>query len=64
VQVLLVSLSFLGEPPLAGLLAFAFFASIPTGPTIAGGVLIIAGLALALIQPGAWSRQSEIALNG
>jgi drug/metabolite transporter (DMT)-like permease len=64
VQVLLVSLSFLGEPPLAALLAFAFFASIPTGATIAGGVLIIAGLALALIQPGAWSRQSEIALNG
>jgi drug/metabolite transporter (DMT)-like permease len=64
VQVLLVSLSFLAEPPLATLLALAFFGAVPDGPTIAGGVLIIAGLALALIEPGAWTRPAPIALNG
>jgi drug/metabolite transporter (DMT)-like permease len=64
VQVLLVSLSFLGEPPLAALLALAFFGAVPTLATIAGGVLIIAGLALALIEPRAWTVPREIALNG
>jgi drug/metabolite transporter (DMT)-like permease len=63
VQVLLVSLSFLGEPPLAALLALAFFGAVPGLATIAGGVLILAGLALALIEPGAWARPA-IALNG
>jgi drug/metabolite transporter (DMT)-like permease len=63
VQVLLVSLSFLGEPPLAALLALAFFGAVPGLATIAGGVLILAGLALALIEPGAWARPSAIALN-
>jgi drug/metabolite transporter (DMT)-like permease len=64
VQVLLVSLSFLGEPPLAALLALAFFGAVPGPGTIAGGVLIIAGLALALIEPRTWSRRADIALNG
>jgi drug/metabolite transporter (DMT)-like permease len=64
VQVLLVSLSFLGEPPLAALLALAFFGAVPTLATVAGGVLIIAGLALALIEPHAWSARADIALNG
>ena len=47
VQVLLVSLSFLGEPPLAALLALVFFGAVPGLATIAGGVLILAGRALA-----------------
>jgi drug/metabolite transporter (DMT)-like permease len=64
VQVLLVSLSFLGEPPLAALLALAFFGAVPTLATIAGGALIIAGLALALIEPHAWSGRADLALNG
>lgn len=64
VQVLLVSLSFLAEPPLAALLALAFFGAAPGLATIAGGVLIIAGLALALIEPRAWSRPAAIALDG
>lgn len=64
VQVLLVSLSFLGEPPLAALLALAFFGAVPTLATIGGGVLIIVGLALALLEPQAWSRTTQIALNG
>ncbi len=64
VQVLLVSVSFLGEPPLAALLALAFFGAVPGLATIAGGVLILAGLALALIEPDAWARPAAIALNG
>jgi drug/metabolite transporter (DMT)-like permease len=64
VQVLLVSLSFLGEPPLAALLALAFFGAVPTLATIGGGFLIIVGLALALIEPQAWTRTTQIALNG
>jgi drug/metabolite transporter (DMT)-like permease len=64
VQVLLVSLSFLGEAPLAALLALAFFGAVPSLATVAGGVLIIAGLALALIEPRAWSGRADIALNG
>jgi drug/metabolite transporter (DMT)-like permease len=64
VQVLLVSLSFLGEPPLAALLALAFFGALPGLATFVGGVLILAGLALALIEPKAWARPAAIALNG
>jgi drug/metabolite transporter (DMT)-like permease len=45
-----VSVSFLGEPPLAALLVPAFLASIPSLSTIGGGVLILAGLALALVD--------------
>ena len=50
VHAVTVSLSFLGEPPLAALLALAFLASIPSPSTMGGGVLILAGLALALLD--------------
>jgi drug/metabolite transporter (DMT)-like permease len=50
VNAVTVSLSFLGEPPLAALLALAFLASIPSPSTIGGGLLILAGLALALLD--------------
>ncbi len=43
-----VSLSFLGEPPLAALLAFAVLGQRVDAATIAGGVLILSGLAVAL----------------
>ncbi len=43
-----VSLSFLGEPPLAALLALVVLGQRPPGPTLIGGVLIIAGLAVTL----------------
>ena len=63
VAVLLVSVSFLGEPPLAALLAFLILASVPSLATVAGGVLILAGLALALVEPGAQSeRPGDIAI--
>jgi len=50
VNAVTVSLSFLGEPPLAALLALAFLASIPSPSTIGGGLFILAGLALALLD--------------
>jgi drug/metabolite transporter (DMT)-like permease len=43
-----VSLSFLGEPPLAALLALVILGQRLTAPTVVGGVLILAGLAVAL----------------
>jgi drug/metabolite transporter (DMT)-like permease len=43
-----VSLSFLGEPPLAALLALLILGQPLTLPTVAGGVLILAGLATSL----------------
>lgn len=43
-----VSLSFLGEPPLAAVLALLILGQRPSLSTIAGGVLILAGLAVTL----------------
>lgn len=43
-----VSLSFLGEPPLAALLALVILGQRLTAATVLGGVLILAGLAVAL----------------
>lgn len=43
-----VSLSFLGEPPLAALLALAVLGQRPPVTTVAGGALILAGLAVTL----------------
>ena len=58
VPVLLVSVSFLGEPPLTALLALLILAAVPSPATVVGGVLILAGLALALIEPGSRSRRA------
>ena len=63
VPVLLVSVSFLGEPPLTAVLAFLILAAVPSLATVLGGVLILAGLALALVEPGARSSQpADIAI--
>ena len=63
VPVLLVSISFLGEPPLAAVLALLILASVPSLATVLGGVLILTGLALALVEPGARSgRPGDIAI--
>jgi drug/metabolite transporter (DMT)-like permease len=43
-----VSLAFLGEPPLAALLAFLVLGQHPALSTVMGGVLILAGLAVTL----------------
>lgn len=43
-----VSLSLLGEPPLAALLAFVVLGQRPSVDTVAGGVLILAGLGITL----------------
>ena len=53
VQALKVSIAFLGEPPLAALLAAAVFQSIPSLTTIGGGVLILAGIAMTMRRPSA-----------
>jgi drug/metabolite transporter (DMT)-like permease len=47
-----VSLSFLGEPPLAALLAFLILGQRITATTVVGGVLILAGLAAAVSTAG------------
>jgi drug/metabolite transporter (DMT)-like permease len=63
VPVLLVSISFLGEPPLTALLALLILASVPSFATVLGGVLILAGLALALIEPGSRpGRPADLAI--
>ena len=62
VPVLLVSVSFLGEPPLTAVLALLILASVPSLATVAGGVLILAGLALALVEPGMRSEPADIAI--
>jgi drug/metabolite transporter (DMT)-like permease len=63
VPVLLVSVSFLGEPPLTAVLALLILASVPSLATVLGGVLILAGLGLALVEPGARSeRPGDIAI--
>ena len=58
VPVLLVSVSFLGEPPLTAVLALLILAAVPSLATVLGGVLILAGLALALVDPGARSGRA------
>jgi len=55
-----VSVSFLGEPPLTALLGVIILSSIPGPATIAGGVLILLGVALTIIEPS--SRPAEVAL--
>ena len=48
-----VSLSFLGEPPLAAILALLVLGQRPATATVAGGVLILAGLVAVLRRPAA-----------
>jgi drug/metabolite transporter (DMT)-like permease len=63
VPVLLVSVSFLGEPPLTAVLALLILASLPSLATVLGGVLILTGLALALVEPGTRSgRRGDLAI--
>ena len=46
-----VSIAFLGEPPLTAVLGLLLLAAVPSLPTLAGGVVILAGLALVLSEP-------------
>jgi drug/metabolite transporter (DMT)-like permease len=55
--------SFLGEPPLTAVLALLILASLPSLATVLGGVLILTGLALALVEPGTRSgRRGDLAI--
>ena len=53
VRAAVVSLSFLGEPPITALLAIPLLAERPPGPALVGGVVILGGLALALADRSA-----------
>jgi drug/metabolite transporter (DMT)-like permease len=52
-----VSLAFLGEPPITALLALSLLGEPPPRPAVVGGAVILAGLGLALTEraemPGA-----------
>ncbi|MBV8527346.1 MAG: DMT family transporter [Candidatus Dormibacteraeota bacterium] len=63
VRALAVSTSFLGEPPLAALLALAILGDVPPLATVLGGVLILAGLAISLRSLGSDPRAPEPALE-
>jgi drug/metabolite transporter (DMT)-like permease len=59
-----VSAAFLGEPPLTAVLALVLLGSRPALTTVAGGVLILAGLALILAeQTGAAGTTASVALE-
>lgn len=63
VRALAVSTSFLGEPPLAALLALAILGNVPPLPTVIGGVLILGGLAISLRSLQGDARTPEPALE-
>ena len=46
-----VSVALLGEPPITALLAWAILLQVPSATTVAGGLLILPGIALALREP-------------
>jgi drug/metabolite transporter (DMT)-like permease len=58
-----VSVAFLGEPPLTALLGALLLASIPSPATLAGGVLILAGVGVTIIEPSAARRPAAVALE-
>lgn len=57
----IVSAAFLAEPPLTALLAIVILGSLPSPLTVAGGILILTGLALALPHPASGYPSSPIA---
>ena len=63
VRALAVSTSFLGEPPLAAILAVAILGNVPPLPTVIGGVLILGGLAISLRSLQGDPRAPEPALE-
>lgn len=63
VRALAVSTSFLGEPPLAALLAAAILGNVPPLATGIGGVLILGGLAISLRSLQSDPRTPEPALE-
>ena len=63
VRALAVSTSFLGEPPLAAILAVAILGNVPPLLTVIGGVLILSGLAISLRSLANDPRSPEPALE-
>lgn len=58
----LVSVAFLGEPPATTLLALPFLGERPPLTAVAGGVVILSGLALALTERAPASRDDLVAM--
>lgn len=54
-----VSVSMLGEPVGATLLALVFLAEVPTAYTIAGGVVVLAGIALTTVERSGSTTSTE-----
>lgn len=61
VSAVTVSVAFLGEPPLAAVLALLILATVPSLTTVIGGVLILAGLACALTATGTRASPDPVA---
>lgn len=51
VRAVTVSLALLGEPPVTALLAIPILRELPPWPAVIGGVIILAGMAVALVEP-------------
>ena len=54
-----VSVSLLGEPLGATLLAFVLLAEVPTAYTLAGGVVVLTGIAVTVIERERWNTIEE-----
>lgn len=56
-----VSIAFLGEAPFAALLGALILTNVPAGTTIIGGALILAGVALTIVEPAS-PRSVDVAV--
>jgi drug/metabolite transporter (DMT)-like permease len=60
-RAVIVSLAFLGEPPITALLAIPFLGEWPPRNAVAGGVAVLLGLGFALAEPSPVSVAEEAA---
>jgi drug/metabolite transporter (DMT)-like permease len=60
-RAVIVSLAFLGEPPITALLAIPFLHEWPPANAVAGGAVVLAGLGFALSEPAPVSIADEAA---
>jgi drug/metabolite transporter (DMT)-like permease len=61
VSATIVSISIMGEPIGSTLLALAFFGEVPPWTAVVGGVLILAGIYVAVTAQGRERRRAEVA---
>jgi drug/metabolite transporter (DMT)-like permease len=60
-RAVIVSLAFLGEPPITALLAIPLLGEWPPSNAVAGGVAVLLGLGFALTEPAPVSVAEEAA---